>query len=78
MASRMTRDEIERAYPGEWVVVTDHRLDPCNGVLEGVVVVHTPDRHEAHALLPAVPGDIAIWFVGEPCGEFIGFVGALR
>ena len=78
MAERMTYEEIERRYRGEWVVVRDFVPDPNDMVKEGVVVAHAPSRIEAHRALAAIRGDYAMWFAGPPSGEVVGYVGILK
>ena len=78
MAARMTCEEIERRYPGEWVVVRDFLPDPDDMVKEGVVVAHAASRLEAHRALAEIRGDYAMWFVGPPSGEIVGYVGILK
>lgn len=78
MAERMTYEEIERTFSGEWVVVRDFVSDPDEMVKEGVVVAHAASRAEAHSALADVRGDYAMWFVGPPSGEICGYVGILK
>jgi len=78
MAKRMTLDEIERAYRNEWVVVKDFVPDENEIVKAGVVVAHAADRIEVHRALDAVDGDYAMWFVGPPSGEIVGYIGVLK
>lgn len=78
MADRMTYEEIEQAFQGEWVVVNDFVPDPNEMVKEGVVVAHATTREEAHRALAGVNGDYAMWFVGPPSGDIVGYVGLLK
>lgn len=78
MAERMTCEEIERRFPGEWVVVRDFVADPDEMVREGVVVAHAASRAEAHRALAEVRDDYAMWFVGPPSGEIVGYIGVLK
>ena len=74
MADRMTYEEIERAFPGEWVVVRDFVHDDSTIIKDGVVVTHTPDRTAAHRAIDAFDGAFAIWFVGGPRPGFCGLL----
>ncbi len=72
MAERMTYEEIERAFPGEWVVVRDFVPDDSKMIRDGVLVGHTPDRAEAHRLLGTFDDGFAIWWTGPLSGDFCG------
>ena len=78
MAERMTYEEIERAFPGEWVVVRDFVPDDSKMIKDGVLVGHTPDRAEAHRLLGTFDDAFAIWFVGGPRPGFCGLLNLHR
>ena len=73
MLGRMTFEEIEGAYPGEWVVVRDFVPDDAKMVAHGVLVAHTPDRDEADRAVRSFHGDFALWFVGPALAD--GFIG---
>ncbi|MBI5502912.1 MAG: hypothetical protein HY907_21890 [Deltaproteobacteria bacterium] len=76
MAERMTFEEIECAFPGEWVVVRDFVADEARMIKDGVLVAHTPDRDTAHHAVRSFEGDFALWFVGPALGD--GFVRTRR
>jgi hypothetical protein len=79
MLERMTFEEIERAHPGEWVVVRDFVADDARMIKDGILVAHTPDREEAHRAVRSFNGDFALWFVGPGLPDgFIGFAGTLE
>jgi hypothetical protein len=79
MVERMTFEEIENSYPGEWVVVKDFEPDEARIVRHGVVVAHSHDRDEAHRAVRSFDGDFALWFVGPALPDgFIGYVGTLE
>ena len=78
MAERMTYEEIERAFHGEWVVVRDFVRDDAAIIKEGVVVAHTPDRAAAHRALDTFDEAFAIWFVGGPSRDFCGILSLPR
>ncbi|MBI5500564.1 MAG: hypothetical protein HY907_09995 [Deltaproteobacteria bacterium] len=72
MAERMTFEEIERSFPGEWVVVRDFVPDDSKMIRDGVLVGHTSDRAEAHRLLGTFEGGFAIWWTGPFSHDFCG------
>jgi hypothetical protein len=74
MRRRMTYEEIEERFAGEWVVVRDFIRDDTAIIKEGVVVTHTPDRSAAHRALDTFDGAFAIWFVGGPNRDFCGIL----
>jgi hypothetical protein len=47
MRRRMTYEEIEERFAGEWVVVRDFIRDDTAIIKEGIVVTHTPDHAAA-------------------------------
>ena len=71
----MTREEIDRAYPNEWVVVVDGVQDECMFVHEGVVLAHGPTREAVRDRLATFEDEYAMWYVGNPLGEGRTLVG---
>jgi len=65
MAERMTYEEIERAFPGEWVVVRDFVHDDATIIKDGVVVTHTPSS------MPRPVATIALSFVLALAGRLM-------
>jgi hypothetical protein len=47
----LTREEIEKRYPNEWVMIEDPDLDEQNEVVRGRVIAHSPDRLTAYQAL---------------------------
>jgi len=47
----LTREEIEKRYPNEWVMIEDPEVDEHNEVLGGKVISHHPDRATAYQAL---------------------------
>lgn len=78
MAERMTLEQIQRAYPNEWVVVTEFEADDSVIVRAGVVVLHTRSRTAAHEAIATVTGPFAIWFVGAPTSNFGSVLGLAK
>ena len=44
----LTREEMEKRYPNEWVMIEDPEVDEHNAVLRGKVISHHPDRLTAY------------------------------
>jgi hypothetical protein len=44
-------DEIQRSYPGEWVLVRVTHTEPGSGITHGEVLTHSETRHEVSAAL---------------------------
>ena len=65
---KLTWDEIQIKYGGEWVELTDYDWDdsePCPS--SGVVRVHAVDKNEFYQIASEnPPEDGAIIFVGDP------------
>ncbi|MBI5491263.1 MAG: hypothetical protein HY905_28290 [Deltaproteobacteria bacterium] len=72
MTERLTYEEIEQRFVGEWVVVRDFVPDDAKMIRHGVVVAHTTDRAEAHRALYTFEGPFAIWWVGPLPGDYCG------
>lgn len=77
MAPRMTLAEIERTYPGEWVVVLDFVRDGRTLIREGVVIFHTTDRQAALRTARLVGRNVACWHVGRPRPALGGLLGVV-
>ena len=72
MVERMTYEELEERFPGEWVVVRDFVPDDSKVIKDGILVGHTPDRAKAHRLLGTIEGGFAIWWTGPFSRHFCG------
>ena len=70
MAQKMTWDEMKRAYPDEWLLITDYERDQYGNVSVGVVERHSADKDEVYRL-PALKKDCAFEYTGE--STFRGF-----
>ena len=77
----MTLEEIKHQYPDEWVLIEFTELDEGLEVIEGEVIVHSPNKEEINKKLVELENEkIAIEFTGtmphEPayllCRRFIG------
>ena len=43
-----TIEQIEAAYPAEWVLIGDYELDELTQLRSGRVVFHDPDRDQVY------------------------------
>ena len=69
----LTREEIEKRYPNEWVMIEDPEVDEHNEVLGGKVIAHSPDRLAAYqVLLKSKARRCASLFAGPPIPEGMG------
>ena len=63
MANLMTAEEIQDAYPDEWIVATNVPAPAGLPVREGEVVFHSPNRSAAINAFGRVPKPAALWYV---------------
>ena len=50
MAQKMTWEEMKKAYPNEWLLITDYETDDSGNVAKGVVTRHSKDKGEVYRL----------------------------
>lgn len=64
----MTREEMARRYPEEWVLVLDPEPDDDQPFERGKVIFHSPHRQEItpHATTLPKPARISVFFLGDP------------
>ena len=81
MDEMLTIEEMERRYPGEWVVVTDVREDrdpeePDLVIRRARVYWHGPTREEADAKADELPPPrhFGVWFLGPLVPEGMGIM----
>ena len=48
MGEVLTREEMEKRFDGEWVLVGDPELTDMNDVVRGEVLCHSKDRGEVY------------------------------
>lgn len=70
MGQKMTWEEMKKAFPDEWLLITDFEVDQYGGVAIGVVERHSKEKEEVYKL-PAVNKDVAFEYTGE--STFRGF-----
>jgi hypothetical protein len=64
MGHKMTWEEMKKAFPDEWLLITDYETDQCGEISSGVVERHSQDKSEVYRL-PAVEKDCAFRYTGE-------------
>lgn len=64
MGQRMTWEEMKKAYPDEWLLITDYESDDSGHLTIGNVERHSKDDNEVFAL-PSVGKDCAFRYTGE-------------
>jgi hypothetical protein len=63
MNQRMTWEEMKKAYPDEWLLITDYETDESGHVIAGVVERHSSDKDEVYRR-PALNKDTAFKYTG--------------
>jgi len=59
-------EEIQKRYPGEWVLIEYTALDEQLNVMEGEVIAHSPSKEEIYRELSKTGGkNVAIEYLGE-------------
>ncbi len=76
MDERLTIEEIERRYPGEWVVMTDIEADCDDKLRRARVYWHGPSRDEAWSKVDELPPPryFAVWFMGPLVPDGMGIM----
>lgn len=64
MGQRMTWDEMKKAYPDEWLLITEYESDESGHLVSGIVERHSRDMDEV-AKLPALHRPTAFRYTGE-------------
>lgn len=64
METRMTWEEMKRAYPDEWLLIVDWKDDESGHLISGVVARHSKDDQEVFRL-PSLNQDCAFRYTGE-------------
>jgi len=64
MGRKMTWDEMKKAYPDEWLLITDYESDEMGRLISGVVARHSADDQEVFRL-PALEQPGAFKYTGE-------------
>ncbi len=50
MSKKMTWEEMKKAFPDEWLLITDYERDRYGNVKVGVVERHSTDKDEVYRL----------------------------
>lgn len=70
MSQKMTWEEMRKAYPDEWLMVSDYELDKFGEVAVGVVERHSKKKEDVYRL-PRLNKPVAFEYTGE--STFRGF-----
>jgi hypothetical protein len=66
MSQHMSAEQIQDAYPDEWIVAIDVPVPEGLPVREGVVVFHSPNRSAAIDVFGRTRKPAALWYVAPP------------
>lgn len=64
MGQKMTWEEMKKAYPDEWLRLTDYEFDDTGEIKEGVVVYHSASKEAVYSQ-PLTGKSEAFWYTGE-------------
>ena len=66
MSKLMTFEEMKQHYQGEWLLIAYKNLDEQMQVIDGEVLVHSPDQSQIYEVLSSIPEQpLAIEYVGQ-------------
>jgi hypothetical protein len=67
MYPEMTIQEIEAAYPDEWVLLSEPKVDDSGQMQRGALVFHSPDRDLLHRRMAELRlPDSGVLYTGDP------------
>lgn len=64
MGQKMTWEEMKKAYPDEWIRVTDYEIDALGHLVKGQVLYHSLTKHEVYSK-PLSGKSEAFWYTGQ-------------
>ncbi len=64
MGQKMEWEEMKRAFPNEWLLITDFELNKYGQIITGVVERHSKNK-DAAANPPIIDRDTAFRYTGE-------------
>ena len=64
MGEKMTWEEMKRAFPDEWIRVTDYEIDSKGRLKSGTVLYHSSSKHETYSK-PLSGKSEAFWYTGK-------------
>lgn len=64
MNKKMTWEEMKRAYPDEWLLITDYERDRVGNVIAGIVERHSANKDDVYQL-PRIKKNAAFEYTGE-------------
>ena len=72
MKKKMTWEEMKKAYPDEWLLITDYELDASYEVVTGIVVQHARDKEGIRRIREIKDG--CARYTGEMLVGFKGYM----
>ncbi len=77
MTEFLTRAEIDKRFNGEWVLLSNLKMDKHLNLLRAVVVCHSKNRDVVYRkALKLKPKHSAVFYVGAPKGRLFAFAAA--
>lgn len=70
MGTKMTWEEMKKAFPNEWLLITDYERDERGNIIFGIVERHSTEKDDIYQL-PTVKKSAAFEYTGE--STFRGF-----
>lgn len=64
MTEKMTWDQMKQAFPNEWLLITDFRVDKSGHLITGKVERHSKNKTDIF-LKPKIIKSVAFRFTGE-------------
>ena len=61
----ITREEMKRRYPDQWLLVSDYEVDASTTLRAGRVLLSSKNRDEIHRALKNSKGSFCIHFTGQ-------------
>lgn len=64
MDEKMTWEAMKKAFPNEWLLITDFELDQSGHIIAGIVNRHSKNKEDVYRL-PALAKSTAFRFTGK-------------
>lgn len=64
MDQAMTWEEMKKAFPDEWLLITDYKRDSFGNIVSGIVERHSPNKDAVYKL-PSIKKAAAFEYTGE-------------
>lgn len=69
MEKRMTWEEMQKAFPDEWILVVDYEFTRGGQIKDGVLVMHSKNKEDIFSY-PIHAEKVGLWYTGE--SQFMG------